>query len=277
MILIIGISLPVITFALCEANIEIDLQLKIEKPCISFNDENSWEEIINSVRNNNTKCMNIGDTKTVDLGSLGTHTVRIANKSTPSECSQEDFSQTACGFVVEFADIITTHAMNSDSNGYIDGTGNRGGWELSEMRNYVNNDIYNLLPTELKSGIIDTTVISGRGTYYDPKNFTTTDKLYLLSTHEVWEDVDENPSSGIDYYDTGYNDTRQLDYYSNLGITTSNRSEVPKKYNESINDWWLRSAYRNNNNNFYNVGYGGYCHNNRSHYAFGVSPAFRLG
>ena len=36
MILIIGISLPVITFALCETSIEIDLQLKIKKPIVEI-------------------------------------------------------------------------------------------------------------------------------------------------------------------------------------------------------------------------------------------------
>ena len=277
MILIIGLSLPVLVSAMCEVDIEIDLQLKIEKSCVSFNDENSWEGIINSIKNNKTECMHVGDTKTVNMGTLGTHTVRIANMSTPVECSGEEFSQTACGFVVEFADIITNHVMNTDSNGYSDGTGNRGGWEKCEMRTYVNNDIYNGLPAELKSGIIDTKVISGRGTYYDPKNFTTTDKLYLLSTHEVWEDVDGNPSGGIDYDDTGYNDTRQLDYYSNLAVTSSNRSEAKKKYNELNSDWWLRSADCHNNNNYLEVGSGGYCHSNRSHNAYGVSPAFRLG
>ncbi|MBQ6498229.1 MAG: hypothetical protein IJI58_05890, partial [Bacilli bacterium] len=71
----------------------------------SFNGH-SWETIINNVRSGNTDIYNIGDTKTVDMGTLGTHTIRIANKSTPAECSTTGFSQTACGFVLEFADII---------------------------------------------------------------------------------------------------------------------------------------------------------------------------
>ena len=35
--------------------------------------------------------------------------------STPDECKTEGFSQTACGFVVEFTDVITKHTMNSTS------------------------------------------------------------------------------------------------------------------------------------------------------------------
>ena len=41
------------------------------------------------------------------MGELGVHTLRISNMSTPQECNDEAFSQTACGFVVEFVDIIT--------------------------------------------------------------------------------------------------------------------------------------------------------------------------
>lgn len=63
----------------------------------------------------------VGDTKEIYLGEFGTHTLRIANTSTPSECSISEFSQTACGFVLEFTDIITTQSMNTQNT-------NEGGW-----------------------------------------------------------------------------------------------------------------------------------------------------
>ena len=40
---------------------------------------------------------------------------------------------------------------------------NVGGWPASAMRTYVNETIYNALPSALRSGIINTTVVSGRG------------------------------------------------------------------------------------------------------------------
>ena len=166
---------------------------------ISFADD-SWSTIVAAIKSGNTSNYNVGDIKTVDMGTLGTHTIRIANKSTPTECSTTGFSQTACGFVLEFADIITTHSMNSTNT-------NVGGWPASEMRTYVNSDIYNALPSELKNGIINTTVVSSHGNTSGETNFTSIDKLYLLSTHEVFEDVDGNTSIGIDYYDTAYNNT----------------------------------------------------------------------
>ena len=73
---------------------------------------------------------------------------------------------------MEFADIVATHKMNAVST-------NSGGWAASDMRTYVNSDIYNALPTDLKNGIIDTVVVSSHGSN-DSNNFTSTDKLYLL-------------------------------------------------------------------------------------------------
>ncbi|UKI56985.1 MAG: DUF285 domain-containing protein [Clostridium sp.] len=119
-------------------------------------ENDAWETIIAAVKNNNISKYKLGDTKKVDLGDYGTHILRIANMSTPSECSTEGFSQTACGFVLEFADIITQHNMNDTRT-------NVGGWPATTMRTFVNNDIYNSLPTDLKNAIINTTIVSGYG------------------------------------------------------------------------------------------------------------------
>ena len=241
-----------------------------ERPVPLFEDD-SWETIVNNVKNNTIPSYyTVGSTKEVDMGTLGTHTLRIANTTTPTECSTEGFSQTACGFVLEFADIIAEHNMNSTNT-------NVGGWPASSMRTYVNTDIYNALPTELKNGIIDTTVVSGHGYTAGEANFTSTDKLYLLSTHEVWEDVDGNTSGGIDYYDTAYNNTRQLDYYAGLNVTTSSYSGAIKQRNGTNSYWWLHSARSNNTFGFSAVGYSGYVNDTGASSTNGVSPAFRLG
>ena len=237
---------------------------------VSFSTD-SWPTIIRAVKSGNTSVYNVGDTKTVDMGTFGTHTLRIANTSTPTECSTEGFSQTACGFVLEFADIITTHNMNSTST-------NVGGWPASSMRTYINTDILNALPTELRNGIIDTTVVSGHGSTTGEENFTSTDKLYLLSTHEVCEDDDGHINQGIDSYDTAYNNTRQLDYYAGLNVTTSSYSGAIKQKNGSNYDWWLRSVFSKFTREFNYLDFNGnwtYSYADGTH--DGVSPAFRIG
>ena len=154
---------------------------------------------------------------------------------------------------------------------------NVGGWPASEMRTYMNSDIYNALPSELRSVIVPTKVISGYGSMSGETNFESTNKLYLLSTHEVWKDVDGNQNSGIDYYDKAYSYTRQLDYYSDLGVTTSSYSGAIKKNGTSNSFWWLRSTYYTTTVYFYSVSDRGRWDNNFATTANGVSPAFRIG
>ena len=229
-------------------------------------EKDNWSTIVSNVKSGNISNYNIGDTKEVNLGTTyGTHTLRIANTSTPSECSTTGFSQTACGFVLEFADIITTHTMNDTDT-------NVGGWPSTSMRSFVNNDIYNAIPNEIKNAIIDTTVVSGHGKS-DTENFTSTDKLYLLAPKEIYSDWSTYQSAN----DTAKDLTRTLDYYKNLGTSTSNRSGVKKKNGTSADYWWFRTASFNTLEGFYTVASTGTYSNDVAVYTHGVAPAFRLG
>ena len=255
--------------------------------------EDSWKTIAELVKAGKTDSYNVGDTKTVDMGTYGTHTLRVANTSTPTECSTEGFSQSACGFVLEFTDIITTHKMNDNDT-------NVGGWPASSMRTFVNNNIYNALPADLKNIIIDTTVVSGHGRE-DTANFTSTDKLYLLSTAEACADtvsssniINEINSNTTFFslpapevggggtkvsldYDSARSVTRQLDYYKNLGTSTSNYSGAIKKNGTSASNWWLRAAHSFLTGIFYRASSSGYLDTTDANNTNGVSPAFRLG
>ena len=232
---------------------------------LSLFEYHDWGTIINNIKSTNS-CgpYNLGDTKPI-----GSRTLRLSNCSRPAECDTEGFSQTACGVVLEFADIITHHRMNSNET-------NVGGWPASEIRTFVNNDIYNALATVVKDNIIDTTVVSGHGKTTTETNFISIDKLYLLSTHEIWEDDDGNPNDGIDMFDTAYFNTRQLDYYASLNATTSNPSGATKLSQGLESWWWTRSVTSPNFYSFHAVmdeGSWGYI---PAHYLRGVSPAFRL-
>ncbi len=228
----------------------------------SFEDD-PWDIIIGAIQSGDAIPYDVGDEKEVDLGTLGVHTLRIANKTTPASCETQGFSQTACGVVLEFSDIITTHNMNSTQ-------GNAGGWRDSAMRTYINNDIYNALPSSLKAAIIDTTVVSGHGST-DTTDFTTTDKLYLISPMEVFG------YNSFSQFDSARNYSRQLDYYADLGVNESNYSGTIKEYNGSPSYWWLRTAPSNLALTFFYVHYEGSSTNTISTSVEGVSPAFRVG
>ena len=247
-------------------NIDVDGEYIPKVNPVSFATD-SWETIITAVKENNISKYNVGDTKEIDMGDYGTHTLRIANTTTPSECSTTGFSQTACGFVLEFEDIITTKAMNSTNT-------NVGGWPASSMYTFVNTDIYNAIPEELRNGIIDTTVVSGHGSTSGETNFTSTDKVYLLSTGEIWA----NGTSGSITWDSARTLTRQLDYYKMRNVTTSNYGDAIKKNGSSAAWWWLRAAYSTTTNSFGTVDfYGRYNYLNSASGSGGVAPAFRLG
>ena len=228
--------------------------------------EDTWETI---AYNTSSNVYNVGDTKKVLIGN-NSYTVRIANKSTPPEkCGLEDFSQTACGFVVEFVDIVEKRKMNSTGT-------NVGGWRDSEMRTYANGAFFNSLPEELRNVIKSTKVVSGHGSTTGETNFTTTDNIYLLSAHEVWEDGTSNQVSSLD---TAYNQTRQLDYYADNHVTTSeNRSyAIKKNINGNASTWWFHAARSNDIINFLTVSNTGAWTYYAASSTYGLAPAFRIG
>ena len=183
--------------------------------------------------------------------------------SIPDECKQDNFSQSACGFVLEFVDIITQNKMNSTMT-------NKDGWPKSQMKTFIDNDIYNSLPDELKSVIIDTKTVSGHGKE-DADNFTSTDKLYLLAPKEIYSDWSNQ-------YDSAKDSTRQLDYYNSKGVTTSSYDSAIKGVSSTyFSFWWLRCAYSVNSYEFYAVGASGGSFYLDDRNIGGVSPAFRIG
>ena len=130
---------------------------------------------------------------------------------------------------------------------------------------FLNNDIYNALPAEIRNAIINTVSVSGYG-LNDSSNFIVMDdKVYLLSAKEVW---------GANFgSDMSSNSTRQLDYYQSIGTTTSNRGGARK--NSKI--WWLRSAHSHMSGSFYSSAEDGdFGYYFRAGANFGVSPAFRV-
>ena len=176
-----------------------------------------------------------------------------------------DFSNSSCGFVIEFADIISLKNLDSSSSHYLSN-----GYPSSSMSNYLNGYVYNLLPSDLKSGIISTRVTSGYGMTTD-EYYVAGEKIFLLSAVEVWGALPGNQS---EHY------TRQLDYYKNNSVTARSYTKTLKKYNGTNTGWWTRYSnddgtnflgYFVDTNGYYNIS-GVFVNSDR-----GVSPAFRIG
>ena len=233
----------------------------------------SWATIQKAVQNNNTSAYNVGDTKTVTING-NNYTVRIANKITNENCSNENYSQTACGFVVEFAELVEKRVMNSKNT-------NVGGWPGSELYTYLQGSFYDSLPSDLKMVIEPTRVISGKGYEYPettPPFYISIDKLYLLSSVEIF---------GRDSNDKAANTTHQLEYYYGMvadgqtGWETPIYSRVYKGFDGSDGSdtwWWLRSSNFNNDSYFRIVCVGGSSGGSAANASnIGLVPAFRIG
>ena len=258
--------------------------LSIEKPT-EF-EKDSWSTIKTNIQNNNTSQYNIGDTKIVTINNKK-YTVRIANKTTGEHCGDEDitYSQTACGFVVEFVDIITKMKMYDNAT-------NVGGYPTTLVYDYLKNTLYGQLPEDLQLAIKPTRVISGYGCISgmngfncanpdnDGNNYTTIDKLYLLSAEEVYG-TDEGI---LNFYDTAIGATHQLDFYRNNEVafnsntnTGTNIGIASKKYTTYILWWWLRTPAACNYYSFANVSATGVWNTTSANNTPGVAPAFRIG
>lgn len=248
--------------------------------------KDSWKTIVKNVKSGNTSKYNVGDTKALKIA---THTntcasldynnfpfacqselelehditVRIANKEA---CTNGETSETACGFVIEFVDIIENYTMSPSTNENNWGT-NAGGWKDSILREYLNTTMYNSLPEDLRKGVTLTKVLSGHGNH-ETANIETDDYFYLLSTKEVW---------GIAKNDTVDVETKQLEYYKNLNVSlTENYDAVIKQYRGEDYYWWLRSAVSGTLGSFSDVEDDGTYGQGSSYPSLGVSPAFRI-
>ena len=188
----------------------------------------SWSKIKENVQSGNTSHYHLGDMKTIRIKGEE-YRLRIANMSSPTGiCTSSSYSQTACGFVVEFVDELAKKPMMNTQT-------NVGGYPASIIYSYLNNEAYNNLPNDLKNSILNTRVISGHGTSESNNFISNNQKLYLLSTKEV---------SGYDNEDTAASATRQLDYY--IGKSYPNRLSGGN-FIFTVNAykgngyWWLRN------------------------------------
>ena len=126
-----------------------------------------------------------------------------------------------------------------------------GGWEKSELRGRLNTgDLWALLPAEVQSKAKPVTKMTdnqGGGKAGTPS--ATTDKVFLLSTTEVYGDLQ---SDGVQY-----------EYYKSKGVTTSNYSSA-----SSSSYHWTRSVHPSNSASFRCV------HSNGSYDYYGATNIY---
>lgn len=134
----------------CNTIFEQDLLEEVLEPTVSITkqskDRSSWHDMIELIRNGSSyRLFNIGDVISFKLK------------------DDTEFDMEVAGIDIYAPNTIVLVAKNclpddrqmNRRNIY----GNAGGWSRCQMREYLNNDFYTLLPDDFKSMIIPRTII----------------------------------------------------------------------------------------------------------------------
>ncbi len=208
----------------------------------AFSNATSWADIGGAIAadiNGNvdlSKHWNIGDTKDVTLTTGETIQLQIAgfNHDTYSD------GVTAPVTLVMKNCLNTKAQMNSSDT-------NSGGYPASAMKTYVETNIYDKLPSDLKA-IVAPVKKKWYTTYNDANSLTEGNyNVWLLSEAEVFNRVTQTIGNGEG---------------AKYDVFTDNASRI-KKVNNGADWWWLGSCYRSDSGNFVIVSpYGGVSYNN---------------
>lgn len=205
----------------------------------------SWEVIINNINNGTyaTK-YTVGNYKSLDLGSEGVVNMQIA--ALDADILSDGTGNAHSTWVAKEL-LATTHVMNSTGK-------NTNGWAASELRTYLLNDIYALVPETVQNAIV-----AVDKTYYDGTTKTTktcSDKLWIPSCREIGFTAKVEDSGVI---------------YSELFTGKNSRL---KTLNGSVEGWWLRTANDYGNTSFCGVSSSGIYSSPGAHTSNGVALSF---
>lgn len=196
--------------------------------CLGLESEtitDSWSEIFAAEQGGtySTK-YSIGDTKMLDLGTEGQHLMEIVAFDTDDKA---DGSGKAKITWISKDLLPTAHAMNATQK-VVDGETayTAGGWEHSDMRDYLKTTIKPLIPETVRNAIVPVTKVSS--TYANGAKVvdgqTTTDDVWIPGHREIFNATAYESSGAV---------------YSSKFTSNSNRI---KKRNGLPTYWGLRSA-----------------------------------
>lgn len=215
----------------------------------------SWEHVLLSIENNRyTTDYAIGDLIPTDLGTEGNINMQI------SAFDADDLADGTGKAHISFISkelLNTEHRMNPPNSGssgaYDEGTGSIGGWEKSEMRTYLKETIKPLIPSEVRSAIVEVTktqtAYNSAGSSFTQ---TTQDDVWL----PAWDEI-----SGLSAL------------YGALFPDATSRIKY-KVGASSAFGWWTRQAY--SDSYFSYVGKSGSSYSNSAIATYGVALGFCL-
>ena len=212
-----------------------------------------WSAIAASAANGTYKTKySIGDTKSIDLGTEGTHLMQLVAFDTDDKADES--GKAPMTWIMK--DLLpTTHRMNPAKVDGQEGTGTLGGYDKTEMKSYLTETILPLFPADVRNNIVPVTkhqkAYDASGTTFQE---STTETLWIPGDKEVFNRTT---------YDT--------DGYAYSDVFTDTASRI-KKRNGSALGWWLRSA--GSTTSFWYVYSSGSGYSNYASSTRGVCPGF---
>ena len=212
-----------------------------------------WSAIAASAANGTYKTKySIGDTKSIDLGTEGTHLMQLVAFDTDDKA--DGSGKAPMTWIMK--DLLpTTHRMNPAKVDGTEGTGTLGGYDKTEMKSYLTETILPLFPADVRNNIVPVTkhqkAFDASGTTFQE---STTETLWIPGHKEIF-----NSTS----YDT--------DGYAYSDVFKDATSRI-KKRNGSAISWWLRSA--SGATSFRRVYYSGSDDYGSAYNTGGVCPGF---
>ena len=216
--------------------------------------------------NGETKTLGVGDTASVDG-----KTVRILGFNhdplTDSNAYGTKTGTEKAGISFEYVDFVTyDSAMNPNNN-------NTNGWAAMPLRTTLNGTVYESLSIKNYIKAVNKEYIT---TYNTGAKSTCSDKLWLLSCGEIWDNGYNGGNTRG--YAMATEDSQYKYYKTNLGSTSySNSTNVTKKPNTSSSYyWWLRSPLYGSSYSFCMVNSSGLCDGDGARSTDGVAPGFSI-
>ena len=239
-------------------------------------EEKAYQEAMKTVVNKDAKDWTLEEQKAVaeDIAAKGEASPAYAKAKAAMDAGTKFSMKLTDGQTLEYRIIGINHDDLADGSGKAGLTfeatntalaaqrmnatnANAGGWEKSELRGRLNTgDLWSLLPSGLQSKVKSVTKMTdnqGGGKAGTPS--ATTDKVFLLSTTEVYGDMQS--------------DGTQYEFYKSKGVTTSNYSGA-----SSSGYHWTRSVNPSSSTLFRCVDSSGDWNGDGATYANCVFPAF---
>ena len=211
--------------------------------------ELSFDAIIRRIQDGDPE-IKIGLTKDITLKNGTSAQIQIADKH-HYQTADKKSATVAFHFITA---PIDDRAINNEWT-------NKGGWEVCNMREYLNGEFLSLLPDDLLNVIVPVEIQTAGGGSLNAKIKTTVDKVFLNSEIEVF---------GKTIYSKD-GEGSQLEIFKNW------RNRIKSYYGKEWGIWyWLRSPYSGNSTYFCGVYSDGIAHISDASASGGVCPCFAI-